>query len=110
LFEVFAPELAVPPWELEELLTCTTTERKRWVEEGKLTIFDHRSFRKGGSQHDYPVFDRRVIMSISREELEAWRAEHQARVREHRKAGALAAAASRRARSQESNSASGQPD
>ena len=35
-FEVFAFELAVPPWQLETLLGCTTTERKRWTEEQKL--------------------------------------------------------------------------
>jgi hypothetical protein len=100
-FEVFVSEMAVPPWELEELLRCTMTERKRWIEEGKLPVLNYRSFRKHGSEHDYPVFDRRVVLGISREELEAWGAEHQARVHEHRKAGALAAAASRKARSRE---------
>ncbi|HEY4036466.1 MAG TPA: hypothetical protein VGL94_21115 [Ktedonobacteraceae bacterium] len=97
-FEVFASELAVPPWELEELLVCTSTERKRWVEEGKLAVLDHRSFHKAGSDMVYPVFDRRVILTVSREQLEEWRAEHQAHVHERRKAGAQAAAASRKAK------------
>ena len=101
-FEVFVVELAVPPWELEELFACTSTERKRWVGEGKLSVLDYRSFRKAGSEKMYPVFDRRVILSLSREELEAWRAEHQARVHERRKAGAQAAAASRKAKLQSS--------
>jgi len=45
----------------------------------------------------YPTFDRRVILSLAREELEGWRAEHQARVHARRKAGAQAAAANRKA-------------
>jgi len=97
-FEVFASELAVPPWELEELFACTATERKRWVEEGKLLVLEHRSFHKAGSDMIYPVFDRRVILTVSHEQLEEWRAEHQACVHERRKAGAQAAAASRKAK------------
>ena len=88
-------ELAVPPWELEVLLACTPSERKRWTEEGKLPVLDRRSFRKAGSRMEYPVFDRRVILSLPRSELDLWRAEHQALVIEHRKAGARAAAARR---------------
>src|SRR5258708_28822002 len=73
-FEVFKCELAVPPWELEALLACTPTERKRWTEEGKLPVLDRRSFRKAGSLMEYPVFDRRVILSLPRSELDLWRA------------------------------------
>ncbi len=94
-FEVFKRELAVPPWECETLLECTPTERKRWTEEGKLPVLDQRSFRKAGSQMEYPVFDRRVILGLPRAELDLWRAEHQALVKEHRRGGARAAAARR---------------
>jgi len=94
-FEVFARELAVPPWELETLLGCTPTERKRWTEEGKLPVLHYPGF---GNQSSYPVFDRRVIMEVSGAELEAWRTEHRTRVQEHRRAGAQAAAATRRAK------------
>lgn len=96
-FEVFRRELAVAPWELEALLECTPTERKRWTEEGKLPVLDRRSFRKTGYRGEYPVFDRRVILSLPRTERDRWRAEHQALVKEHRKAGARAAANRRRA-------------
>lgn len=92
-FEVFKRELAVPPWELEALLGCTPTERKRWADEGKLTVVNRRSFRKAGSMLEYPVFDRRLILGLPRTELERWRAEHQALVKEHRRAGAQARAA-----------------
>ncbi|GAC1472364.1 MAG: hypothetical protein PVSMB5_21980 [Ktedonobacteraceae bacterium] len=101
LFEVFAFELAVPPWELETLLNCTTGERKRWTEEGKLPILGHSSFRKAGSSHEYAVYDRRIILTLTNNDIEQWRAEHQARVRERRRTAAQAAAASRKAKQKE---------
>jgi hypothetical protein len=100
-FEVFAFELAVPPWELEMLLGCTTTERKRWTEEQKLPVLGYGSFRKAGGDHAYPLYDRRVILALTSGEIEAWRSEHQAHVRERRQAAAQAAAVSRKAKRQE---------
>jgi hypothetical protein len=100
-FEIFAFELAVPPWELETLLGCTTTERKRWTEEEKLSVLGYGSFRKAGSDHDYAVYDRRVILSLTKDDIERWRSEHQAMVRERRRVAARAAAASRKAKQQE---------
>ena len=98
-FEVFAFELAVPPWELETLLGCTTTERKRWTEEQKLPVLGYGSFRKAGSDHAYPLYDRRVVLALTSGEIEAWRSEHQARVRQRRQAAAQAAG--RKAKRQE---------
>jgi hypothetical protein len=100
-FEVFAFELAVPPWELETLLGCTTTERKRWTEEQKLPVLGYGSFHKAGSDHAYPVYDRRVILTLTSSDIQVWRSEHQALVRERRQAAAQAAAASRKAKRQE---------
>jgi hypothetical protein len=100
-FEVFAFELAVPPWELEMLLGCTTTERKRWTEEKKLPVLGYGNFRKAGSDHAYAVYDRRVILTLTSSDIEAWRNDHQALMRERRKAAAQAAAASRKAKRQE---------
>jgi hypothetical protein len=97
-FEVFAFELAVPPWEFETLLGCTTTERKRWTEEQKLPVLGYGSFRKSGSDHAYAVYDRRVILTLMSSDIELWRSEHQALVRERRKAAAQAAAANRKAK------------
>jgi hypothetical protein len=90
-FEAFKRELAVAPWEVETFLKCTPTERKRWTEEGKLSVVDQRSFRKAGSWMVYPVFDRRILLCLSQVELDQWRAEHQILVKEHRRAGAQAA-------------------
>lgn len=106
-FEVFALELAVPPWELETLLGCTTTERKRWTEEEKLPVIGYGNFRKAGSDHAYPLYDRRVILALTSGDIEAWRNEHQAHVRERHQAAAQAAAASRKARRQEGQMAPG---
>lgn len=92
-FELFQRELAVPPWELEAALECTPTERKRWTEEGRLPVVERRGFRKPGRTLEYPVFDRRVVLGLSRAELERWRDEHQRLVQAHRRAGAEARAA-----------------
>jgi hypothetical protein len=100
-FEVFAIELAVPPWELETLLRCTTTERKRWVEEERFPVLAYSSFHKAGNDYDYAVYDRRVIMSLTRDDIERWRAEHQELVRERRRTAAQAAAAVRKAKQKE---------
>ena len=106
-FEIFAFELAVPPWELETLLDCTTTERKRWTEEEKLPVLGYGSFRKAGGDHAYPFYDRRVILALTSDEIEAWRSEHRAGVRERRQAAAQAAAARRKAQRQEEQMARG---
>ena len=95
-FEAFKQELAVPPWELETLLPCTPTERKRWTEEEKLPVLNLRSFRKAGNDKTYPVFDRRIILALPHSELDQWRAEHQALVKERRRVAARAAAARRK--------------
>ena len=79
-FDVFAQELAVEPWELETLLGCSTTERKRWLADGKLTPLTTRSVFKSGRELIYPVFDRRSIQSLTQEDIDGWRAEHTALV------------------------------
>src|SRR5712692_7537884 len=87
-FDVFAQELAVEPWELETLLGCSTTERKRWLADGKLTPLTTRSVFKSGRELVYPVFDRRSIQRLTQEDLAGWRAEHAALVAMRRKTGA----------------------
>ncbi len=94
-FETFKRELAVPPWEVEALLGCTSTERKRWVADGKLPILEYRTFHKAARDLPYPVHDRRVIADLSAETIERWRAEHRALVQLRRKTGIRKAAESR---------------
>lgn len=96
-FETFKCELAMSPWEVEQCLHCTATERKRWTADGKLPILEYRTFHKAGRDLPYPVYDRRVITSLSEEMLARWRAEHHAFVQMRRKTGVRKAAESREA-------------
>ncbi|MEB3828749.1 hypothetical protein [Phormidium sp. CCY1219] len=94
--ETFKRELAVEPYELIEILKCTKTERKRWIKEGKIPVLEYRSCRKSGKILEYPVHDRRVVMSLTPEEIQQWRDSHQARVAQTRKSAAKAASHSRK--------------
>jgi len=87
LLDMFPKELAVSPFELEELLGCTKDERQRWVKEDKLPVLEYRHFRKGGQDLEYPVHERGSILALSQETITQWRAEHQEQVRMHRRAG-----------------------
>ncbi len=94
-FDVFAQELAVEPWELERLLGCSTTERKQWLADGKLTPLTTRSVFKAGRELVYPVFDRRSIQRLTQQDIEGWRAEHAALVAMRRTTGAQKASSRR---------------
>jgi hypothetical protein len=87
-FEVFVEETAVEPWELEKLLGCTASERKRWVNDGKLVPLASRSVRKSGRELVYPIFDRRDIANITPETIARFREEHASLVAMRRKTGA----------------------
>jgi hypothetical protein len=100
-FELFAEELSVEPWELEKLLGCTTTERKRWVADGKLVPSGWRTVEKSRSvELTYPVFERRYVASFPPEKLAGFRAEHAALVALNRKTGAKRAQETRSAYAQ----------
>jgi hypothetical protein len=98
--EIFKSELAVGPGEFETLLQCTSLERKRWVHEGKIPVLEYRSFRKAGQDLEYPVHDRRIILSISPEDIAQWRETHQASVQERRRVSAKVAVTSKKANQQ----------
>lgn len=74
-WETFKSELAVDPVELEKLLNCSATERQQWIEEGKLPVLEYRTFRKSGIHLEYPVHDRRFILSLSPTDINNWRQE-----------------------------------
>ena len=99
-FEVFVQELAVGPSELETLLACTPSERKRWISDGKLPVLGYRAFRKAGQDLLYPVHDRRCILSLTQAKIARWRGEHRKLVDLHRKTGAQKAQFSRKANQQ----------
>ncbi|MDF0555709.1 hypothetical protein [Kamptonema sp. UHCC 0994] len=95
-WETFKSELAVEPIELEELLQCSKSERKRWVKEGKLPILEYRSFRKSGMALEYPVHDRRFILSLTPADIQQWREEHRSQIKTNRQTGAQIASESRK--------------
>jgi hypothetical protein len=84
---MFPRELAVGPTELEQLLHCSSLERKRWVKEGRIPILEYRTFRKAGQNLLYPVHDRRLIFKLSQEEIQQWREEYLLQVQSHRRLG-----------------------
>jgi hypothetical protein len=94
--ETFKHELAFGPWDVEKVLGCTPTERKRWVADGKLPILDYRTFHVAARDIEYPIYDRRVITEITPETLALWRSEHQALVKIRRKTGTQKAIESRK--------------
>jgi hypothetical protein len=94
--ETFKRDLAFGPWDVENLLGCTPTERKRWVADGKLPILDYRTFHVAARDIEYPIYDRRIITAITPETVATWRSEHQALVQVRRKTGAQKATESRK--------------
>jgi hypothetical protein len=94
--ETFKHELAFGPWDVEKVLGCTPTERKRWVADGKLPILGYRIFHVAARDIEYPIYDRRIIATITPETLTTWRGEHKALVNIRRKTGAQKATESRK--------------
>lgn len=86
LLEAYPYELAVGPTEAQQILQCTTVERRRWIQEERLPVFYYRTLLPTGIS--YPVHDRQTIMGIATDELEQWREEHRQEVHQHRVAAA----------------------
>jgi lambda repressor-like predicted transcriptional regulator len=95
LLDFCAVELAVEPKELEVILGCTTSERRRWSKEGKLPAVGVRRSKisRGVS---YEIYERRAVLAITPEEVRAWRAEHEEVVKSNRRAGAAEGLEARR--------------
>jgi hypothetical protein len=96
LLAMFLYELAVEPVELAELLQCSRSERRRWINAGRIPVLEYRSFRLVGRDLLFPVFERRVILAISPTDIASWREEHLTVVRERKQSGARVAAESRK--------------
>ncbi|GHO45537.1 hypothetical protein [Ktedonospora formicarum] len=97
LLRMFANELAVEPTEAQALLQCTASERRRWIEEGRLPVLAYRQFEKWGRTINYPVHDRLTLMNISQDDIMSWRNEHLASVEQKRSDGNQRALISREA-------------
>ncbi|MBE9096758.1 hypothetical protein [Tychonema sp. LEGE 07203] len=87
-WETFKSELAVAPVELEAMLKCSAAERQQWIEQGKLPILEYRSFRKSGIHLEYPVHDRRFILSLTQSEINNWRKEPKGQIKNNRQTAA----------------------
>ena len=98
--ERYKHEVAFGPWDVEQILQCTSTERKRWTADGKLPVLAYREFRKAARDIPYPIFDRREILGVASEAVEQWRNEHLSLVQLRRKTGTQKAVASRKAHQQ----------
>ncbi len=96
LLAMFPYELAVEPVELAELLSCSRSERQRWIKEGRIPVLEYRSFRVAGRDLLFPVFDRRQVLAISTEEIALWRDAHLVDVQNRKQVGARAAAETRK--------------
>lgn len=88
----FQEEVAIWPNDVETILGCTKTERKRWTQEGKLPVVSHGSFTYG----EFPLYDRLFIDSLPKETIAKWREDHNRESAQHRAAGAKQAAESRK--------------
>ncbi|MGK7876712.1 MAG: hypothetical protein AB4426_26490 [Xenococcaceae cyanobacterium] len=88
----FASELTLHPVDVQELLDCTTTERRRWTDEGKLRVLGYQDFDYGS----YPVYDLVSTALISSETIEQWRLQHRERTKQHRRQGIQKAAQTRK--------------
>ena len=77
LYEKFAKELAFSPYECEQLLGCTTTERRRWTNDGKLKVVEYQTINKYGRTITYPMFERGCLEALSLEIMDQWRVEHE---------------------------------
>lgn len=81
----FEDSTGIGPKDTESILECTTTERKRWEKSGKLDVSNY--FEAGTRRHpiNIPMYSRLQLESITEEEIQAWRDEHETNKENKRK-------------------------
>ncbi len=87
-------ELPIIPREIEDILTITTSERKRWLDDGRLPSAGTRTVRLQGRarQITFHVFDPRVVEDLlDRGAVDEWREEDVAAKAENRRRAAYQA-------------------
>lgn len=74
----FPDKCGIGPSKVEEILSCTKTERKRWEQEGRLLVVD--TFNAGSKRNPVwvPMYDRRIIESLTSDVITQWRMDHEA--------------------------------
>jgi hypothetical protein len=86
--------LPVIPREIEDILTISTTERRRWLEDGRLPSAGTRTVKLRGRarQITFHVFDPRLVEDIlDRGVVEDWREDDAAAAADNRRRAALKA-------------------
>lgn len=98
IFKQFERELALYPFDVEEMLTITKTERKRWTDNEILNVVYYREIRKGGLPIyiDVPLYDRYQILTTNQSDIDHWREEDKKAAQDNRKIGAKKAAETRK--------------
>lgn len=91
-YKEFRDELAVSPFDTENVIGCTKTERLRWTKEGKLEVVRYDTCKYG----DFPLYDRWFIDHLPQDKVAAWREEHKAEVAKNRAGAAAKAQETRR--------------
>lgn len=90
--------LPVIPREIEDILAISTTERHRWLKDGRLPSAGMRTVRLRGraKQISFHVFDPRMVEDLlDRGIVDAWREEDQATAAENRRRAAWKAKVTR---------------
>ena len=81
---------ALHPTQLEAILACSKTERRRWTEEERLPILYYDEFKYGV----YPVYDLVGTVAL-RDQVSQWRQEYEQKKSQRRKEAAKVAKTSR---------------
>ncbi|MTT31413.1 hypothetical protein GMB86_05185 [Terrilactibacillus sp. BCM23-1] len=85
IYKKYSFEFSLSPYDVENILGITKTERLRWTKDEKLKVAGYNSFRKYGKTIEYPKYDSFQIYHISKKQLEKWREEHKNEVNKKRK-------------------------
>jgi hypothetical protein len=96
-------DLPIIPREIEDILTITASERKRWLEDGRLPSAGTRTVRLQGRARKitFHVFDPRVVEDLlDRAAVDEWREEDAAAKAENRRRAAYQAKLTRTLRKQ----------
>lgn len=105
--------LPVIPREIEDILTMSTTERHRWLNDGRLPSAGTRTVKLRGraKKITFHVFDPRVVEDIlDRDLVTVWREEDAEAAAENRRRAALKAKLTRSLRSGKTPSTKGNTD
>jgi len=97
-------DLPIIPREIEDILTITASERKRWLEDGRLPSAGTRTVRLQGRARriTFHVFDPRVVEDLlDRGAVDAWREDDAAAKAENRRRAAYQAKLTRSLRNKQ---------